>query len=80
MANIVEYIWLDGYLPEPNLRSKSKVLPPTTSRLTLDDLPNWSFDGSSTKQAPGTYSDCVLKPVALIKKSSKEKSRVKKSR
>lgn len=72
MANIVEYIWLDGYLPEPNLRSKSKVLPPTTSRLTLDDLPNWSFDGSSTKQAPGTYSDCVLKPVALIKNPLKE--------
>ena len=22
----LEYVWLDGYLPEPNLRSKTKVV------------------------------------------------------
>ena len=27
------------------------------------DLPIWGFDGSSTNQAPGSNSDCVLKPV-----------------
>ena len=27
------------------------------------DLPIWGFDGSSTNQAPGKNSDCVLKPV-----------------
>jgi glutamine synthetase len=40
------------------LRSKTKILNhPTT------DLPIWGFDGSSTNQAPGKASDCVLKPV-----------------
>src|SRR6185295_17597110 len=28
-----------------------------------DELPIWGFDGSSTNQAPGANSDCVLKPV-----------------
>jgi glutamine synthetase len=27
------------------------------------DCPEWSFDGSSTRQAEGNYSDCVLKPI-----------------
>ena len=54
--NILEYIWLDGYKPEPSLRSKVKV--------TKEEMPpNWSFDGSSTQQADGSNSDCVLVPV-----------------
>jgi glutamine synthetase len=32
---------------------------------TLEQLPLWGFDGSSTRQAEGHSSDCVLKPVAL---------------
>jgi len=39
------------------MRSKTKVLKDE------QDPPIWSFDGSSTKQANGTNSDCVLKPV-----------------
>ena len=31
-----------------------------------DELPNWNFDGSSTNQAKGNKSDCVLKPVRII--------------
>jgi glutamine synthetase len=31
----------------------------------LEDCPMWSFDGSSTEQAPGNSSDCLLKPVAV---------------
>ena len=58
--NILEYIWLDGYQPEPSLRSKIKV--------TNDDkIPNWSFDGSSTQQAEGGSSDCILIPVQTYK-------------
>ena len=54
--NRLEYIWLDGYQPEPSLRSKIKV--------TKDDTPpDWSFDGSSTQQAEGGSSDCLLLPV-----------------
>ena len=31
-----------------------------------EELPNWSFDGSSTNQAIGNKSDCILKPVHVI--------------
>jgi len=62
-----EYIWLDGYQPEPNLRSKIKVVEIHTHDITLDDIPEWGFDGSSTKQADGNSSDCYLKPVRLYK-------------
>ena len=62
----IEYIWLDGYKPVQNLRSKTKVLDDTKFSGKLEELPVWSFDGSSTKQAPGNSSDCLLKPVALF--------------
>lgn len=61
----VEYVWLDGYTPEPNLRSKTKILTGDVEP-TLSTLPVWSFDGSSTKQAEGHFSDCLLKPVKLV--------------
>jgi glutamine synthetase len=59
----LEYVWLDGYEPVPNLRSKTLVKE-FEKFPTLEDLPNWGFDGSSTRQAEGHSSDCVLKPVA----------------
>ncbi len=61
-----EYIWLDGYKPVANLRSKTKVLDLDASYSgDLDVLPEWSFDGSSTLQAEGHSSDCLLKPVSV---------------
>ena len=60
----LEYIWLDGYTPVPNLRGKTQ-LKDFDSFPTLEQLPLWGFDGSSTRQAPGRSSDCVLKPVAV---------------
>lgn len=66
MAKIkLEYIWLDGYTPVANLRGKTKIIDGDPDTLKLEDLPEWGFDGSSTKQAEGHSSDCVLKPVAL---------------
>ncbi len=59
----LEYVWLDGYLPEPNLRSKTKIVDKAPK--SVDDCALWGFDGSSTQQAEGRSSDCVLKPVAL---------------
>lgn len=63
----LEYVWLDGYSPEPNLRSKVKIV-------NYEDVskgynqgivaPEWNFDGSSTKQAETGNSDRILKPVA----------------
>ena len=79
----LEYIWLDGYQPEPNLRSKTKILefdplknPKMQSQRQMamngrivpspTELPLWSFDGSSTQQADGSNSDCILRPVRVI--------------
>lgn len=59
----LEYIWLDGYFPEPNLRGKTKIV--DSAPASVDDCPEWGFDGSSTLQADGSDSDCVLKPVRL---------------
>ena len=59
----LEYIWLDGYKPTANLRSKTKIVDNFGGKLT--DCPMWSFDGSSTQQAEGGSSDCLLKPVAV---------------
>jgi glutamine synthetase len=61
-----EYIWLDGGKPEPSLRSKTKVLELDFFHGELKSLPIWSFDGSSTEQAEGSKSDCLLKPVRVI--------------
>ena len=59
----LEYIWLDGYKPTQSLRSKTKIVSDFSGK--LDDCPMWSFDGSSTEQAPGGASDCLLKPAAI---------------
>ena len=61
----LEYIWLDGYEPVPNLRSKTKIVE-FAGEPTLEELPVWNFDGSSTRQAEGSSSDCLLQPVALF--------------
>ncbi len=55
-----EYIWIDGQEPTKKLRSKTKVVPNGT------EPPVWGFDGSSTNQAPGNNSDCVLNPVKVV--------------
>ena len=60
----LEYIWLDGYEPTPNLRSKTKVKAFDTFP-ALAEIPVWGFDGSSTRQAEGSNSDCLLQPVAI---------------
>ena len=60
----LEYIWLDGYEPVANLRSKTQIKE-FAKFPKLEELPLWGFDGSSTRQAEGRSSDCVLKPVAL---------------
>ena len=61
----LEYIWLDGYTPTPNLRGKTQIKE-YASFPTLEDLPLWGFDGSSTMQAEGSNSDCVLKPIRVF--------------
>ncbi len=67
----LEYLWLDGYEPVRNIRSKTQIKE-YASFPKLEELPNWGFDGSSTQQAPGGSSDCVLKPVAVYPDSTRK--------
>jgi len=60
----VEYIWLDGSVDMPQLRSKTRVF---SEKHALAELPEWSFDGGSTGQGDLEDSDRKLKPVRLYK-------------
>ena len=82
MVITAEYIWVDGTSPTRKLRSKTKVLrthmddyrrehwayeeEAGCEMLVLEQFPEWGFDGSSTFQASGHDSDCILKPVARV--------------
>ena len=61
---MAEYIWVDGQKPTAKLRSKTKILPNAVSHLS--EIPEWGFDGSSTMQAEGHKSDCLLRPVYFV--------------
>jgi glutamine synthetase len=73
MSIIAEYIWIDGTRPTRRLRSKTKVMHIEISEdsldeqgcMRLDQFPTWQFDGSSTSQAEGGSSDCLLIPVRV---------------
>jgi len=58
---LAEYVWLDA---AGTTRSKTKTL--TTRPKTVDDLPVWNFDGSSTGQAEGHNSEVLLYPRAIF--------------
>ena len=65
MAKIkAEYIWIDGQKPTPKLRSKTKILDHAVK--SLGDIPDWGYDGSSTAQATGHFSDLLLRPVRHV--------------
>src|SRR3989344_2770139 len=70
MKICAEYLWLDGKKPTPDIRSKTKILNIGESAdfrkiQKYKEVPVWGFDGSSTEQAEGKTSDCVLQPVAV---------------
>lgn len=67
-----EYLWLDGYTPEPHIRSKTKVMEIDGFTGQIDLLPIWAFDGSSTRQAEGHSSDLLLKPCSLYRDPARE--------
>jgi len=68
----LEYVWLDGYMPEANFRSKTKIISSSEFQDDPSQLPVWSFDGSSTEQADGTNSDCLLKPIRIYRDRSRK--------
>jgi glutamine synthetase len=59
----LEYIWVDAVC---GLRSKNRVLT-FEEELSVDVIPNWNYDGSSTGQAKTNASEIILKPVQLYK-------------
>ena len=60
MNNVVHatYIWIDS---EGGTRSKARIIKLKKVR-ELSEIPVWNFDGSSTKQAEGKFSDVFLHP------------------
>lgn len=67
MVAQAEYIWLDGAKPTKSLRSKTRILMfNKKAKIHITDFPEWTFDGSSTYQAPGDKSDLVLRPVNFV--------------
>ena len=65
MAKITaEYIWIDGQKPTAKLRSKTKIIDGPVTK--LEDIPEWGYDGSSTYQATGHFSDLLLRPVHQV--------------
>jgi len=57
-----EYLWIDAV---GEVRSKCRTV--LKSKATLDQLPSWNYDGSSTDQAPGDDSEVIIKPCAIFK-------------
>ena len=77
----LEYIWIDGQKPTAKMRSKTKIIDVDSTdfdvideRLHIKNIPIWGFDGSSTNQAVGENSDCVLKPVKHYKDPLRDNS------
>lgn len=56
-----EYIWIDGTAPTAKVRNKTKY-----TREFEETPSDWGFDGSSTSQAAGHDSDCVLRPAYRV--------------
>lgn len=47
------------------MRSKARVIKQMIT--TLDEVPEWSYDGSSCQQAKTLSSEIILKPVAIYR-------------
>jgi len=59
-----EYVFVDA---EGTARSKCRTLPSKRAGGPVDKLPKWTYDGSSTGQAPGEDSEVIIVPCAVYK-------------
>jgi len=60
---LAEYVWVDA---KGECRSKTRTL--ASSRAgSVESLPRWNFDGSSTDQAPGDDSEVILRPCRIFR-------------
>ena len=60
---LAEYVWVDA---DGNTRSKTRTLDAKKAK-SVEDLPKWNFDGSSTGQAPGDDSEVILRPCRIFR-------------
>lgn len=68
MIGIAEYVWMDGAQPTQKLRCKARVVNfKHEGKASLEEFPEWNYDGSSTYQATGDKSDLALRPVCFVK-------------
>lgn len=57
-----EYLFIDA---DGDVRSKCRTV--DAKKAGLGQLPDWNYDGSSTRQAPGADSEVIMKPRAVFK-------------
>ncbi len=60
----IEYVWLGG---KGELHSKTRILQIYKDNVNISDIPEWNYDGSSTGQASGFFSEIILKPARVFK-------------
>ena len=63
---LAEYIWIDA---DQTIRSKTRTLFDLSHTITIsiEDIPVWNFDGSSTRQAEsGIKSEVNIVPVRMF--------------
>ena len=69
MKTCIEYVWIGG---NNELRSKTRVQDyPDLGmnyepNLSLNQIPEWNYDGSSTNQASGEDSEIIIKPRSVF--------------
>lgn len=59
---MVQYVWIDAH---GGLRCKSRTVAKVPA--SVDELPEWNFDGSSTEQSTGDNSDVLIRPKAMFR-------------